>query len=186
MIRVLPVIVLFFSLSDAYAQKQISAFRVTTPILIDGIIDTYNFPDSATSFIQLEPQKGMAASGRTVVYFGYDSLNVYIFWKCYQPSDEIVAKKQSRDQFSKSDDLVLLMLDTYNDNTSSYGFAVNPLGSQVDLKFTDDGRNLDLNWDTEWQSAVKIFSWGWTVEMAIPISPLLKQMRNKLISQSMN
>jgi len=56
MIRVLPVIVLFFSLSDAYAQKQISAFRVTTPILIDGIIDTYNFPDSATSFIQLEPQ----------------------------------------------------------------------------------------------------------------------------------
>lgn len=172
MIKVLPVILLFFSLTSGYAQKQISAFRVTTPILIDGIIDTQNFPDSATSFIQLEPQKGKTASRKTVVYFGYDSVNVYIFWKCYQPSDEIVAKIQSRDQLSKSDDLVLVMLDTYNDNTSAYGFAVNPLGSQIDLKFTDDGRNIDINWDTEWQSAVKIFSWGWAAEMSVPFKSI--------------
>ncbi len=169
---VLFVIMLVFAFASANAQKQVTTFRVKTPILIDGIIDTYNFSDSATSFIQLEPQKGIAASRRTVVYFGYDSLNIYIFWKCYQPSDEIVAKIQSRDQLEKSDDLVLVMLDTYNDNTSAYGFAVNPLGSQIDLKFTDDGRNMDINWDTEWQSAVKIFSWGWTVEMAIPFKSL--------------
>ena len=169
---VLFVIMLVFAFVSANAQKQVTAFRVKTPILIDGIIDTYNFSDSATSFIQLEPQKGIVASRRTVVYFGYDSMNIYIFWKCYQPSDEIVAKIQSRDQLEKSDDLVLVMLDTYNDNTSAYGFAVNPLGSQIDLKFTDDGRNMDINWDTEWQSAVKIFSWGWTVEMSIPFKSM--------------
>ena len=172
MIRILPIILLFFSLTSSYAQKEVAAHRVESPVLIDGIIDTYNFPDSATSFIQLEPQKGKAASRKTVVYFGYDSLNIYIFWKCYQPSDEIVAKIQSRDQLSKSDDLVLLMLDTYNDNTSAYGFAINPLGSQIDLKFTDDGRNFDINWDTEWQSAAKIFSWGWEVEMSIPFKSI--------------
>ena len=149
MIRVLPVIILIFSLSSGYAQKKVTAHRVKSPVLIDGIIDTHNFVDSATSFFQLEPQKGKITSRRTVVYFGYDSLNVYIFWKCYQPSNEIVAKIQSRDQLSKSDDLILVMLDTYNDNTSAYGFFVNPLGSQIDAKFTDDGRNIDINWDTE-------------------------------------
>ena len=158
MIRILPVIIFFFSLASSYAQKKVAAYKLKSTVLIDGIIDSKNFPDSATSFIQLEPQKGKVASRRTVIYFGYDSLNIYIFWKCYQPSDEIVAKIQSRDHLSKSDDLVLVMLDTYNDNTSAYGFFVNPLGSQIDAKFTDDGRNIDINWDTEWQSAVKIFS----------------------------
>jgi len=172
MIRILAVFILIFSLTSGYAQKKVTAHRLKSSVFIDGIIDSKNFPDSATAFIQLEPQKGMAASRKTVVYFGYDSLNVYIFWKCYQPQAEIVAKIQSRDQLSKSDDIVLVILDTYNDNTSAYGFFVNPLGTQIDMKFTDDGRNMDINWDTEWQSAVKIFPWGWTAEMSIPFKSL--------------
>lgn len=172
MTRILPVFILFYSLTCGYAQKKVTANRLRSPILVDGIIDSKSFSDSATSFIQLEPGKGMPASRKTVVYVGYDSLNIYIFWKCYQPENEIVANIQARDQLSKNDDVVLVMLDTYNDNTSAYGFAVNPLGSQVDLKFTDDGRGIDINWDTEWQSAVKIFSWGWTAEISVPFKSI--------------
>ena len=165
---------LLLVLFQTHAQKTIRAYKITSTPVIDGIIDSSYFasPDSAVDFIQLEPEKGLRATQKTVVYFAYDSLYIYVAFKCYQDPGDIVAKIQTRDVLSKSDDNVLLQIDTYNDNRSAYGFLLNPLGSQADFIITDDGRNIDINWDTEWESATSISDDGWIAEFAIPFKSI--------------
>jgi hypothetical protein len=77
-----------------------------------------------------------------------------------------------RDKFGQSDDGIFLILGTYNDNRNSYGFGLNPLGTQADFRIMDDGRTLDYNWDTEWSSSSAKYEWGWFAEMAIPFTSL--------------
>jgi len=169
------VILLLFAIvvKTSFAQKSISLFELNSPIKIDGIFEPEKWisADSATNFVQMEPQSGEAASEKTTAYIGYKDDKIYAVFNCYQ-STPVVAKNQSRDALSKSDDLVALILDTYNDSRSGYVFFANPLGTQYEMKVNDDGRNMDLNWDTEWKSMVKIYDWGWCVELEIPFKSL--------------
>ena len=155
------------------AQKSVRAFRLTEPIKIDGIHEPgiWEGADSAFSFVQMVPNPGEAASQVTVSYLGYDDTHLYVSVNLYQDS-EVLAKVMNRDALTKGDDGFALILDPYNDNRSGYGFWANPLGTQADFRITDDGRNIDINWDTEWVSASTIHNSGWSVEMAIPFSSL--------------
>ena len=159
--------------SGILAQKTMRAFELKAPIVIDGVFEKERWmnADSASNFIQMEPHPGVASSEGTVAWFGFDNKNIYAVIKCYQRSP-IIAKNQSRDALSKSDDLVALIIDTYNDNRSGYGFFVNPLGTQIDMKINDDGRNIDINWDTEWECEAAGFKGGWCAEIMIPLSSL--------------
>ena len=169
------ILVSLFSLFflETEAQKTIHAFQLEEPINIDGVFEPakWTAADSTSDFVQMEPQTGEAASERTVAYFGYYEDNIYIVFNCYQ-SSPVVAKNQSRDALSKDDDLIAVILDTYNDNRSGYAFFTNPLGTQIDTKINDDGRNMDINWDTEWKSNAKIYDWGWCVEIEIPFKSM--------------
>ena len=155
------------------AQKKLNAFNVKVVPQIDGIFEAeiWSGADSAISFIQMEPKPGDPATEPTSVWFGFDSENIFVTYKCYQNSP-VIAKNQSRDALSKNDDAVGLILDTYNDNRSGYGFIINPLGTQVDFKINDDGNNIDINWDTEWKCASAEFRGGWCVEIMIPLKSL--------------
>ena len=155
------------------AQKSLKAFELAEKIVIDGVFEPllWQNADSAESFIQMEPQPGEASTENTTAWFGYDEQYIYAVFKCYQ-KNPVIAKNQSRDALSKSDDIIALLIDTYNDNRSGYGFFVNPLGTQIDIKINDDGRNLDTNWDTEWECEARVFDWGWCAEMAIPFNSL--------------
>jgi hypothetical protein len=155
------------------AQKSITAYPIHNPPVIDGTYEPEKWmnADTASQFIQLEPRAGAEASEKTVSYIGYDKENIYVTFICYQKTN-VIAKNQSRDALSKNDDIVVLMLDTYHDNRSGYAFFVSPLGTQIDMKINDDGRNVDLNWDTEWKCASKTFDWGWSTELQIPFKSL--------------
>ncbi len=156
-----------------FSQKSIRAFELNIPIRIDGIFEPEKWveADSATNFIQMEPQTGQHSSEKTVVYFGYDKTNIYAVFLCFQATAP-VAKNQSRDALTKNDDIIALILDTYNDNRSGYAFFANPLATQIDIKINDDGKSMDLNWDTEWKCESKTFDWGWCVEFEIPFKSL--------------
>ncbi len=145
------------------------------PPKLDGILDEscWNLPDSATGFVQMEPFKGSEATEPTVVYAGYDDLNLYFGIKCYETDQSaIVANIRTRDMLTKNDDIILVLLDTYLDKRTAVGFFVNPVGTQIDMKVVDDGRTLDLNWDTEWDAGVERTPWGWSVEIVIPFSSI--------------
>ncbi len=155
------------------AQKSLMIKKLDQPVNVDGKFESQLWvnADSAINFLQMSPAPGNTATEKTVVYTGFDEQKFYTVIRCYQKTQP-VAKIQSRDQLSKSDDMVGITLDTYGDNRTGYGFLVNPLGSQVDFKINDDGKNLDINWDTEWESASGIYDRGWMVEIAIPFKSL--------------
>ena len=158
---------------ETIGQKNINAFRLEDKIVIDGIFEPEKWidADSSINFIQMEPSPGDPASEKTITYFGFDDKNIYVAFKCYQ-TVPINAKNQSRDALSKNDDIIVVILDTYNDNRSGYMFFTNPLGTQYDVKVNDDGRNLDMNWDTEWVCESQTFDWGWSAEFKIPYKSL--------------
>lgn len=154
-------------------QKIIRAHHLETSPGIDGIFDhdIWQGADSAHMFVQMEPDPGSSATEETVAWFGYDSENIYVVFKCYQHT-RIIARNQSRDALSKSDDIIAFFLDTYNDNRSGFGFFTNLLGTQIDIKINDDGRNIDTNWDTEWTCDAAEYNWGWCAEFSVPFSSL--------------
>ncbi len=156
-----------------FGQRNIGAYQVQKPIIVDGIHEpeVWEGADSAVTFYQMEPTPGELASEPTVCYIGYDAEYVYISVILYQES-EVLAKVMNRDAFTKGDDGFTLIIDPYNDNRSGYGFWTNALSTQTDFRINDDGRSIDANWDTEWQSASRINDQGWTVEMVIPFKSL--------------
>jgi hypothetical protein len=157
----------------ALGQRTIRAFPLDAPPSIDGIHEPeiWSGADSATSFLQMVPGPGEAATQATVVYVGYDHEYIYISVKLYQET-EVLAKAMNRDILTKGDDAFALVVDPYNDNRSGYGFWTNPLGTQTDFRINDDGRSIDVNWDAEWSTASEVHSDGWTMEMAIPFKSL--------------
>jgi hypothetical protein len=162
-----------FLCPDTEAQKSLTAKKLIRPMKVDGEFENilWQDADSAVNFLQMSPNPGIAATEETVVYTGYDDQKFYIVFRCYQKTPP-VAKIQSRDQLSKNDDMVGIILDTYKDNRTGDGFLINPLGSQVDFKINDDGKNIDINWDAEWESVSHIYDQGWDVEIAIPFKSL--------------
>jgi hypothetical protein len=166
-------IILILFTPELSAQKTLHAFPLKTALQIDGTFEpeAWSGADSATSFIQMEPKPGDPATEKTSAWFGYDDKNIYAVFKCYQRTP-LIAKNQSRDALSKNDDEIGLIIDTYNDDRTGYGFIVNPLGTQIDFKINDDGNIIDLNWDTVWKCAVEEFSGGWCAEIMIPLNSL--------------
>ena len=156
-------------------EKRIKTFRCDHPPVIDGTIatDEWRISDSTAVWIQLEPRKGEPASEPTTVYIGYDNVKIYFAFHCFdrQP-DGLVADVHERDQLGKGDDAVFILLDTFMDRRSAYGFFVNPRGTQTDIRFGDDGRSQDVNWDAVWEAAATMTEQGWCAEIAIPFSSL--------------
>lgn len=157
----------------ASAQRSITAFPLESSLVIDGIHEPELWvgADSATGFVQMEPVPGEAASQSTVAYIGFDEKNIYVSVKLFQSTD-LQAKVMNRDVLTKGDDGFALVLDPYNDNRSGYGFWTNPLSTQTDFRINDDGRSIDVNWDTEWKTVSVMHQWGWSVEMAIPFKSI--------------
>ncbi len=164
---------MFVGITLAHGQRSIQAFQLLSPINIDGYHEPEKWvgADSATDFFQMEPTPGDAASQPTVTYIGYDTENLYISVNLYQEAN-VLAKAMNRDAITKGDDCFVLVIDPYNDNRTGYGFWTNPLGTQTDFRINDDGRNLDVNWDAEWQTASSVHEMGWTLEMSIPFKSL--------------
>lgn len=168
---------LFFLLivSTVFGQKAMIVADMDKAPIIDGQINPAEWQqaDSISGFIQLEPQKGIPSSRETVVYAAQAEKKLYIAFKCYVKDEgEINARIQRRDQLDDSDDIITVLLDTYNDRRTSLLFIVNPLGTLADAKITDDGKNMDFYWDMEWEAKTVKTSFGWSVEMALPYASM--------------
>ncbi|MCK4751217.1 MAG: carbohydrate binding family 9 domain-containing protein, partial [Bacteroidales bacterium] len=161
--------------SKIQSQKALPIAFTLNPPAIDGFLSPGEWDTSffAGGFVQMEPDKGQDVSEHTRVYATFDSVFVYFAFVCRQGNKTpITANIQTRDRVQGSDDAVIVVLDTYLDRRSAYGFTVNPLGTQTDYKIMDDGRNINYDWDTEWYSAAVKNETGWTCELAIPFKNL--------------
>jgi len=117
--------------------------------------------------------RSAAASQKTEVRVLYDDRNLYIGIHAFdsEPS-RINARELVRDAGFSNDDKIEILLDTYHDKRNAFRFVVNPLGTQQDALITDEGRDVNLSWDSPWLSSGHIDQTGWTVEIAIPLTTL--------------
>ena len=166
--------------------------EVTTPAVeragidIDGRLDDAAWLQAAllTSFTQFKPVEGLAASQRTEVRVLVDADAIYFAVKAFDDDPSgIRATLAERDSYTRSDDYVRFILDTFNDARRAYVFTVNPLGVQHDGIWNESGGSasrrhgnygqpIDDNPDFLWDSDGRITDWGYQVELRIPFKSL--------------
>ena len=169
--------VLLFSLSvtGKCVPQEFMAQRIDNSLTIDGRLDEKEWESAHTisGFTQFEPEYNAPAEFETTVKVLYNDRMIYFGFICTDPEPEkITAKKTKRDDDLTEDDGVEVFLDTFHDNSNAYFFAVNPIGTQSDGRFSDNGRTSDVNWDTSWESACSIGVNGWFAEFGIPFEVL--------------
>jgi hypothetical protein len=162
--------------SSVVAPDTLFRFRATEvqqPPSIDGRIDEgeWTGAERLGDFIQFQPDRGAAASQPSEVFVLYDSVNLYVGFRGWDP-EPVTAQLTRRDASLGEDDAFVVMLDTYRDRQSAYVFVVNPLGTQADLRIANDGRTSDDSWDAPWVAETVILSDGWSAEFEIPFSSL--------------
>jgi hypothetical protein len=154
-------------------DRLASAMRITTPVDIDGRATEAVWSRAAvvSAFRVSQPQEDGDPAFNTEARVLYDDHNVYVMVRAFDPSpDSIVGLLSRRDQYTPSD-RVSVMIDSYHDRRTAYGFSVNPAGVQRDWYVYNDGEE-DLTWDAVWDVRTSVDARGWTAEFRIPLNQL--------------
>ncbi len=147
----------------------------TAPI-IDGNIEEQEWEATVPidrTFVQFEPEFGAPSPFRTVVRIGQTETALYIAFEAYDSDiSRISAAKTQRDDRLSRDDSVAVLFDTFSDQRTAYLFRTNALATQQDGRIADNGRTVDMRWDSAWRSAATRHADRWTAEFEIPLSVL--------------
>ena len=120
-------------------------------------------------FTQVDPQEGRPASQRTEVRVLYDDMYLYVGARLFDAAP-VTARLGRRDMDLGDSDWFGVMLDSYHDRRTAFGFDVNPRGVRRDeVKIINADGN---SWDPVWDVATSIDSAGWSAEYRIPFSQL--------------
>lgn len=124
-----------------------------------------------TGFVQRQPRDGRPASQRTEVYLGYDDLNLYAVFVCFDTNPEGIRARLNPRGDTGGDDWIVIVLDTFRDQRTAYMFGTSPLGVEWDALFTE-GQGADANYDTLYDSAAGLTDEGYVVWLAMPFKSL--------------
>lgn len=160
--------------------------RTSVAIKIDGVLDELDWGTAPA--LELRDIKGRDAP-KTVAKMLWDDQNLYIAFVC--DDTDIWATKTKRDDFLWEEEVVEIFIDPDGDGQDYFEFQVNPLNTQIDLLIPDPvvgvgDAKRNAQWDCKgWLSEVKVKGTinkrddtdeGWTVEMAIPLSELTRNL----------
>jgi len=158
--------------------KELSAFRTSDPIVIDGVLDetVWELAEPAVDFVQQDPYPGADASLSTEVRVLYTDDALYIGARMHDPEpDRILRELSERNTIGNADHFEVI-IDPYRDGLNGYSFVLTASGVQRDARMYSN--TTDPAWDAVWESAVVIDSLGWVVEMKIPYSAIRFSARN--------
>ncbi|TFH36716.1 MAG: hypothetical protein E4G95_05480 [Bacteroidia bacterium] len=172
--RLLLALLLLFCIEGAaYSQmSRLVPAKIFESITIDGSLDepAWEIAPNVTGFKTFSPDFGQDMEYATIVYMMYDAENLYFAYKCFDDEPEkIKASVNSRDNI-RSDDWVCINLDSFNDQQALYAFYVNPLGIQMDSRYSAGMEDASV--DFVWYSAGVIEPGGYTVEIQIPLKSI--------------
>ena len=161
--------------SPGQERPSVAALPITQPISVDGLLDEEPWARApfASGFTQREPVEGAPATQRTRFQVIYTPSHLYVGLFCEQRQPpRLIAKEMERDAPLYRDDSVAVVLDTFADGRNGYVFETNPNGARFDALITDEGRDVNPEWDGVWAVASQRTESGWTAEFAIPFSTL--------------
>ena len=156
-------------------RPTMAATRVEQGPTVDGDLSDAAWAQSevGTDFMQHEPLDGVPATEQTELRVVFTDSTIYFGITAFDANpDAIIAKEMERDSRIFQDDSLLLLLDTFHDRRNAYAFETNLNGARTDTLVTDEGRDLNLEWDGIWSVASRRTAFGWAAEIAIPISTL--------------
>ncbi|MCK6615526.1 MAG: carbohydrate binding family 9 domain-containing protein [Ignavibacteriaceae bacterium] len=162
----------------ASSLETLTAARVNTPIVIDGVLEPAWDAAAQTGIpFEIQPGDNTPARAETIVRILFSNEYLYVSFYCLDPApSQIRSNLTDRDRIYR-DDFVGLILDTYGDGQSAYELFVNPHGVQGDILRT--GNNEDDTYDLIWQSSALMHEQGYTIEMAIPFKSLRFQNKDQ-------
>jgi Domain of unknown function (DUF5916)/Carbohydrate family 9 binding domain-like len=171
---------ILFSGSGAAAQSQaatkvLHAYRVPSPVKVDGVLDedSWHAAEAAADFVQQDPDVGEPVSEATEVRVLVDHEAIYFGIVCHDADPHgVIARELRRDNTFADDDHIEILLDTFHDHRNAFHFAINPLGTQYDALITDEGHDINAEWNERWWSEARITSDGWRAEIKIPLTTL--------------
>jgi hypothetical protein len=159
------IFIIFILLSTLHADVRNSFViqRIEEAPVIDGFLDETIWKKCAplSGFKQFDPFNGEASSESTIVKLAYNSDYLFVAMECSDSQiDKIHAPLTPREGYYEGD-YVSLILDTFNDQRTSYTFTLNPRGVQKDQPG-----------DYLWESSGRIHENGWNVEFKIPFKSI--------------
>jgi hypothetical protein len=91
--------------------------------------------------------------------------------RALDPSPDSILRALTRRDVRGPSDQIGVLIDSYHDRRSGFGFWVNPDGVQRDFAFSND-TNQDQSWNGVWDVATSVDADGWAAEFRIPLSQL--------------
>jgi hypothetical protein len=160
---------------DERGRITLRATRLTSPLSLDGSLDesVYTEVTAIDHFVQQEPDEGVAATEKTLVWLFFDDDHFYVSVRSFdtQP-DRLVANELRRDNFNiYNNDNISISIDPLYTRRSGVFFQTNALSAQRDQEVQDERTN-NQDWNTIWRTRSRILDDGWSMEFAIPFSSL--------------
>lgn len=162
---------------DPAAGKQRASFSLTpahTPMRIDGVLDDPAWASATVIPLTHEwlPGDNTEPPVRTECLVTLDHENLYVGFRAFDPDPSQIRLHLADRDFPFLDDTVGFLIDTFDSQRRAYLFKVNPLGVQFDATVSDVDDSEDSSWDAIWNSAGRLTTDGYVVEMAIPFRQL--------------
>ncbi|MBI4444829.1 MAG: carbohydrate binding family 9 domain-containing protein [Acidobacteria bacterium] len=158
-----------------HGKRTLQILRTETPPRIDGILDDPIWKSAipAADFLQKDPNEGMPATEKTEIRVLYDAQYLYLGAICFDSDiSGVRATELRRDNTFSNDDRLSIIIDTFHDHRSAFLFRINPRGTQYDALVTEEGRDVNENWDEKWDVETKINEESWVAEIRIPVKTL--------------
>lgn len=168
---------------DPVLAQDATAARLPegTDVRLDGLLSE-SFWSSARvidDFRTREPQEGGQPSERTEIRIVWDADNLYVGVMAFDSEpDQVVARLRQRDKLMsgggfgrlsfQGDDAIALLLDPFDDDRNGIILATNANGAQFDALLTDEGGQINVDWQGVWDVAGTRTAEGWSAEFAIP------------------
>ena len=153
----------------------LTAIKVDRGPRIDGDLsdDAWRMAKVFTDFKMVFPNPGQEPTEKTELRILFDSANLYIGVYCHdsEPS-RISANCMVHDGVGegKSDDVLRVLLDPFQDKRNAYVFFANPRGACSEGLAS--GEHASLNWDGIWDAKSNVQPDGWSCEMKIPFKTI--------------
>ena len=180
--RVFPLVGILIAIlaSSLAAQDRapMRLVRLSEPIVFDGHVNEATWESVPTLPLTVyQPTYGGEATERTEIRVAYDDDFLYLSGRLYDSeTGGGNVKTLYRDRYS-GDDILGIVLDSYNDHETAVWFTINPAGVRSDRTISNDaemgaGMPMNADWNTFWDATTVQTHQGWFAEMRIPFSSL--------------
>lgn len=152
-----------------------TATRTTGAITLDGALDEPEWTASpvARGFVQSDPAEGRPATFDTDVRMLYDDEAVYFGVVAFDDDpSRVIVTDLKKDYVVDASDAFGVVLDTFHDGRNGYVFVTNPSGAKYDAQITNEGREINADWDAVWEVKTRRTATGWVAELRIPFRTL--------------